>query len=82
MHVLAMLNRARDVAWLTTLVVEESLRGSGIGRQLVDAVEALARESGCERLSVTTHEDREDAQKFYLQLGFEQTGLRFGKMLM
>lgn len=80
-HVLSVLNRARDVAWLTLLVVDESARRSGVGRRLVDAVEQFARESNCERLSVTTHESRKDAHEFYARIGLERTGRRFGKML-
>jgi GNAT superfamily N-acetyltransferase len=81
-HVLSVLNRHRDVAWLTALVVDESARGSGVGRRLVRAVEEFARQAGCERLSVTTHENRADAQAFYARVGLEQTGRRFGKALI
>ena len=80
-HILSVMNRARDVAWLTALVVDASARRSGVGRALVNAVEKFARESNCERLSVTTHEDRMEARTFYVQVGLEQTGRRFGKML-
>ena len=80
-HILSVLNRPRDVAWLTALVVDESARGTGVGRALVTAVEEFARRMNCEKLSVTTHEDRTDAQAFYLRLGFDRTGRRFGKML-
>jgi GNAT superfamily N-acetyltransferase len=80
-HVLTVLNRERDVAWLTALVVDESARGMGVGRGLVRAVEDFARESGCERLSVTTHEDRTEARAFYVGVGLAQTGRRFGKAL-
>ena len=78
-HVLSVLNRPRDVAWLTALVVDESVRGSGVGRRLVEAVEEFARQSGCERLSVTTQEHRADARRFYARMGWEPTGRRFGK---
>jgi GNAT superfamily N-acetyltransferase len=80
-HLHTVINRPRDVAWLTALVVEESARGTGVGRALVAAVEQFAREAGCERLSVTTHERRADARAFYTRLGLEQTGRRFGKAL-
>lgn len=80
-HVLSVLNRPRDVAWLTALVVDESTRGAGVGRQLVEAVEAFARAAGCERLSVTTHASRVGARAFYRRVGLEETGRRFGKAL-
>lgn len=80
-HVLSVLNRPRDVAWLTALVVEEGARGAGVGRALVEAIEAFAREAGCERLSVTTHEGWSGARAFYPRVGLAPTGRRFGKTL-
>src|SRR5262245_24322793 len=81
-HIVSVLNRSHDVAWLTALVVDESIRGSGVGRALVESVEAFARQNGCEWLSVTSHERRTDAHAFYQRIGFDHTGRRFGKALM
>lgn len=75
------LQRDRDLAWLTALVVEESARGTGVGRALVEAAVAFASEAGCERLSTTTQEACILAHGFYEAMGFERTGLRFGKSL-
>ncbi len=80
-HLLSVLNRRSDVAWLTALVVDEAVRGTGVGRTLIEAAEDFAKESGCERLSVTTHEDRADARAFYPRMGLEATGRRFSKTL-
>ena len=81
MHPASVINRDGDIAWLTALVVDTGVRGRGVGRALVDAVETRARELGCERLSVTTHEHMTDARAFYERVGLEPTGRRFGKML-
>ncbi|MES2306308.1 MAG: GNAT family N-acetyltransferase [Gemmatimonadota bacterium] len=81
MHIIGVLNRARDVAWLTALVVDAASRGAGVGRRLVAEVEARARESGCERLSVTTYESLHGARAFYQRVGLQETGRRFGKAL-
>lgn len=80
-HVLTVINRRRDVAQLTTLVVDANARRQGAGRALVREVEAFAQRMGCERLSVTTHLDRHDAHAFYEGMGFELTGRRYGKAL-
>lgn len=80
-HVLTVINRDRDVAWLTSLVVDEGARGLGVGRRMVLEVEAFARNAGCEWLSVTTQTDREGARAFYPRIGMRETGRRFGKDL-
>jgi hypothetical protein len=45
------------------------------------AVEAEARRAGASDLHVTSGAQRTDAHAAYRALGFEQTGLRFGKPL-
>lgn len=80
-HRVAVLNREHDVTWITTLIVDEGARGRGAGRALVEAIEREAQASGCERLSVTTYDHLTGAHAFYLALGFDRTGQRFGKRL-
>jgi len=81
LHILSVLNRPRDVAWLTALVVDEGARGEGVGRALVREVEEHARKAECEWLSVTTATDRHGAREFYPQIGMQETGRRFGRGL-
>jgi GNAT superfamily N-acetyltransferase len=81
-HILSVINRAGDVAMLTAIVVDERVRSKGVGHALVLAVEAFARASGCERLTVTTYLNRKDAHTFYERIGFELTGRRYGKSLL
>lgn len=81
-YVMPVLQRERDVAWLAALVVEESARGTGVGRALVEAAAAFACQAGCECLSTTTQDACSSAQGFYEAMGFERTGVRFGKSLI
>ncbi|QAY65729.1 GNAT family N-acetyltransferase [Paenibacillus protaetiae] len=53
------------------LVVDQTRRGSGIGRQLVQACEQWAAESGYTKIRVRTNQIRTDALKFYTRVGFE-----------
>jgi ribosomal protein S18 acetylase RimI-like enzyme len=69
------------VAKLSAIVVDERYKGRGIGRALVAEMEAEARRRGCCLIFLTTAERRKDAQSFYRQLGFEETGRRFAKRL-
>ena len=80
-HIIRSINSTEPVAQLTTLVVHESVRGTGVGGRLVAGVERYAIENGCEKISVTSGIQREATHKFYEHIGYELTGLRFAKAL-
>jgi GNAT superfamily N-acetyltransferase len=77
----AVLHASGPVAMITALVVAQSARGKGVGRQLVDAAKAWAIQRGCVRLIVTSGEQRADAHAFYPATGLPYTGRRFGVTL-
>jgi GNAT superfamily N-acetyltransferase len=64
---------------ITALVVAAAARGCGIGRLLVEAAEAFAREQGCERIELTSGDHRPDAHAFYERLGYVVECRRFIK---
>jgi N-acetylglutamate synthase-like GNAT family acetyltransferase len=57
-------------AELTTLVVQKTVRGQGVGGALVEAVRAWAKGHGLSKLRVRTRQEREVAARFYEQQGF------------
>ena len=57
-------------AYLEELYVVPDRRGEGLGRALMDAVIALARERGCDRLDLGTGEGDAAARSLYESLGF------------
>lgn len=75
------IERDRPEAKLGALVVDGAHRGRGVGRLLVEAMEAEARRRGCELLFLTTSERRDEAHAFYERLGLAQTGRRYGRTL-
>jgi GNAT superfamily N-acetyltransferase len=81
LHVSPAIEYDRPAAKLSALVVDESLRGKGVGRALAQEAEAEARTRGCVLLFVTTAVRRKDAHEFYAALGLEETGKRFAKQL-
>jgi GNAT superfamily N-acetyltransferase len=58
-------------AQLEGLVVDESVRGRGIGAALLDAVERFARDRGCGELRILSNVVRERAHAFYRRCGYE-----------
>ena len=81
LHRFPVLHVAAPVAYITALVTAPEARGRGVGRALVAAAEAWARERGCSRLTVTSAEHRADAHAFYPACGLAYTGRRFSKTL-
>jgi GNAT superfamily N-acetyltransferase len=69
------------VCRITGLTVADDVRRSGVGRRLMERAESWARESGAERMSLTSHLRRADAHAFYRGIGYQDTGLRFVKDL-
>ena len=65
--------------WLEDLVVTAGRRGQGVGRRLLDAATAWARERGCTHLQLNSAAAREDAHRFYLANGMAQASLNFGR---
>jgi GNAT superfamily N-acetyltransferase len=55
------------------LVVDERYRRIGVGRRLVEGIEAWAKEHGAFELSVRCREERTESHKFYERLLFRQT---------
>ena len=55
--------------WLQDLVVTSSHRSLGVGKALLDATTAWARERGCTHLDLSSGDGRKDAHRFYLREG-------------
>jgi aminoglycoside 6'-N-acetyltransferase I len=62
---------SQPVGFIEGWFVHEALRGQGIGRDLMSAAEAWAREHGCKEMASDTWIDHEDSQCAHAALGFE-----------
>src|SRR5690349_3738184 len=80
-HRFPSLHTSEPVAWLTALVVDETVRGSGVGSALVNRAEEWASRHGAGRLALTSHLRRKEAHEFYKRRHYEHTGVRLAKEL-
>jgi GNAT superfamily N-acetyltransferase len=81
LHRMTVLHRPKPVGRITLLVVDLAARGQGLGRALIRAAEEAVAQTGCGLLEVTSHARHSDAHDFYKHLGYEQTSLRFARVL-
>ena len=58
------------------IAVHPDYQGRGIGRQLMEAVDALGRAGDYKRISLEVRQDNDIACKLYLSLGFKAVGTR------
>lgn len=62
-----------NAAWLHDIYVDETARGSGAGKLLIEASIKTAKKFGAEKLMLTVAARNEDAQKFFENQGFQPT---------
>jgi len=72
-----MTRNGRPVAILENIVVDEALRGHGIGRAMLEFARGQAQARGCYKLSLTSNAVRTEAHEFYRRCGMVQHGLSF-----
>jgi GNAT superfamily N-acetyltransferase len=63
---------ARPLINIHDMFVDASLRGKGIGRMLLERIEAKARELNCCRLTLEVREDNHVARGLYRKVGFDR----------
>ena len=81
LHVMLYFHEGVRMGRVSALVVDRAHRGQGIGRQLMDDAERLAREQGCSKIEVASALRRTEAHAFYERLGYEHVAHRFVKGL-
>jgi len=65
-------------AWVEDLAVHPAHRSQGIGKALLDAAKAWARERGATHLELDSAEPRRDAHRFYEREGAQYRTYTFG----
>ena len=65
------------VVWVEEIMVAPDQRRAGVGRSLMDAVEAWAQLGGAKQIALATRR----AAAFYSALGYEESAVYFRKVL-
>jgi ribosomal protein S18 acetylase RimI-like enzyme len=58
--------------WIEDVVVDEDARGLGAGEALVEEALDIARRANARSVDLTSNPSREDANRLYQRVGFEQ----------
>ncbi|MFK0246621.1 GNAT family N-acetyltransferase [Amycolatopsis azurea] len=74
-----LLEREGSVGRIVALVVDESQRGTGVGRELITAAEEQALRWGCVAMEVSSSRRRTGAHAFYRARGYEDRCERSAK---
>jgi hypothetical protein len=77
-RVLEKTHSGRDL-YCDDLITDETRRSSGVGRALVQYMERLCRERGCDTFSLDSGTWRQQAHKFYFREGMTITSFHFDK---
>jgi ribosomal protein S18 acetylase RimI-like enzyme len=70
-----------SVAWLYDVFVEETSRGRGVGRALMQLLEVEARAAGMRRIELNVFGDNAHAQRLYESLAYVEMARQMGKDL-
>ncbi|AUZ06501.2 MULTISPECIES: GNAT family N-acetyltransferase [Vitreoscilla] len=69
------------ILFLEDLVIDENLRGTGVGEQVLKQCEHIAKENGCSHLSLDSGVFRSRAHKFYFTHDYIADCFHFSKAL-
>lgn len=76
----ALITETRSVGRIVRMHTSSQVRRQGIGRRLLDELEARATAAGFKELVLETTDDWFDAISFYLACGFKETGRQDGEI--
>lgn len=77
-----LVGKCKPFVVIEDVVVDQTVRRTGVGRALMSALERAASERGCSYILLMTDADRLDATSFYSALGYDnQAYVGFKKTL-
>ena len=79
-HVISLFHQEGSIGRITSLVVDQSHRGLGVGKLLASEADKYFKFAGCVKAEVTSGDHRIDAHAFYESCGYAQNERRFLKL--
>ena len=76
-HIQRLLHHISNIAEIHELIVDEKVRGRGIGSQLFEKAKYIARKNGCIQLEVCCNQRRKESHKFYEGQGMKNSHYKF-----
>lgn len=73
LHFIPQLALSGDFARISYFCIADGERSKGVGQQLLQYAEQLARQHGCDRMEVHCHEKRIKANQFYAREGYSES---------
>ena len=67
------------IAYIYAMIVDDSLRGTGIGTRLLEEAYAVAKSHGCKKIELDSGFHREAAHKFYEKNNYVKRAFLFSK---
>lgn len=65
------------VLYVENLAVLPAWRAHGLGRRLMEQLEQLARERGCQKITLDAYASNQAARAFYERIGYDPSGIHF-----
>ncbi|MEA2432162.1 MAG: hypothetical protein QOI19_2635, partial [Thermoleophilaceae bacterium] len=78
-HFRARLNHPTEEVWVPDLIVTENARRRGVGRALLEEIEARARDRDCHMIQLESAYFRAEAHHMYRQFKMRDVGKSFYK---
>ena len=76
-HIQKLLHHSGNIAEVQELIVDESVRGKGIGKQLFEKARLIAIENKCSQLEVCCNQKRKESHQFYELQGMTNNHYKF-----
>jgi len=82
LHIYDVLHLPAPEGRISSLCVDEKIRGTGVGTALLQAAEKYFKEKGCYKIVMNSNLKRPETHQYYLNRGYLFTSKHFAKFLM